>query len=610
VVVTQDADKYAPGDDMAPGVQLAPRERLDTVQRELRQYKGVSALVFDQTCAAELRRRRKRGLIADPARRVIINELVCEGCGDCSAASNCLSVEPVETEFGRKRRINQSSCNKDMSCVEGFCPSFVTVEGGQLRAPARSTLAPPATPLPAAAQADAAPDAATARSYAIIVAGIGGTGVVTIGQLLGMAAHLEGRAISVLDMAGLAQKGGAVHSHIQIAAGAGPLYATRVAMGEADLLLGCDMIVSTGTEVLGKFQRGRTRALLNTAESPTADFVRNRDWRFPAAGLQQQVRDAVGADADCALLDAQSIAGRVLGDALYANPLMLGAAWQKGWIPLRYDSLLRAIELNGVAVERNQRAFEWGRAAAHDPAGVLRLLDGAGAAAPGNGQPQDAPATLERLVATRADFLIGYQGPALAKRYRALVERVAGAERACAPASTALAEAVARNYFKLLAVKDEYEVARLHRDPQMRARIGASFTGRYRIHYHLAPPWLAPRDRTTGHARKLRLGAWMGGVFAVLARLKFLRASALDPFGHTPERRTERALLRQYEELIDEVLARLSASNLALAVRLADFPEEIRGFGHVKLASVERVRPQLEKLQAQWREQPPGAMPA
>jgi indolepyruvate ferredoxin oxidoreductase len=602
VVVTQDAGKYAAGDELAPGVVVEARERLDAVQRDLREYKGVSALVFDQTCAAELRRRRKRGSIPDPQRRVFINELVCEGCGDCNVASNCLSVEPVETEFGRKRRINQSSCNKDMSCVQGFCPSFLTIEGGQLRAPARSTLAPPAVPLPPAAATSLS--LVGERNYAIIVAGIGGTGVVTIGQLLGMAAHLEGRAISVLDMAGLAQKGGAVHSHIKIAVAAERLYATRVAMGEADLLLGCDMIVSAGNEVLGKFQRGRTRALLNTSEVPTADLMRDRDWRFPAASLLRQVREAVAGDDDCASLDAQSIAGRLLGDTLYANPLMLGAAWQKGWIPLGYESLMRAIELNGVAVDRNKRAFEWGRAAAHDLPGVLRLLEGADeptAATAPRAAAQAGAANLDQLVATRADFLVGYQGPSLAQRYRSLVERVAAAERACAPGSTALAETVARNYFRLLAVKDEYEVARLHRDPQIRARVAALFTGGYRIRYHLAPPLLAPRDPLTGHARKLRLGAWMGGVFAVLAPLKFLRGSVLDPFGHTQERRTERALRAQYEQLIEELLARLDAQNLSLATRLADFPAEIRGFGHVKLASVERVRPQLAQLQAQWR---------
>jgi indolepyruvate ferredoxin oxidoreductase len=598
-LVTQDPDKYAPGDDLAPGVTIAPREQLDAVQRELREFPGVSALIFDQTCAAELRRRRKRGLVPDPARRVFINELVCEGCGDCSRSSNCLSVEPVDTPFGRKRRINQSSCNKDMSCVEGFCPSFLTIEGGELRKPARVEQAPPAVPMPAGSSGAAR--SAPGASYAIVVAGIGGTGVVTIGQLLGMAAHLEGRGISVLDMAGLAQKGGAVHSHIRIAATPGELYATRVAMGEADLVLGCDLVVGTGSEVLGKIQRGRTRALMNTGEAPTAALMQDRDWRFPAAGMLGQVQAALGAADDLVCLDAQAIATRLMGDALYANPLMLGAAWQKGWIPLGHESLMRAIELNGVAVDRNRRAFEWGRAAAHDLDAVLRLLDGG--AAPEGAAVQGEP-TLEQLVATRAEFLVGYQGSGLAQRYRALVARVAAAEQAARAGSApgdALAQAVARNYFRLLAVKDEYEVARLHRDPQMRARIASLFSGNYRIRYHLAPPLLAPRDKTSGAPRKLRFGSWMGGVFAVLAPLKFLRGTPLDPFGHTRERRLERELRAQYEQLIDELLPRLHAGNLPLATRLAEFPAEIRGFGHVKLASIERTRPQLEQMLSQWR---------
>jgi indolepyruvate ferredoxin oxidoreductase len=594
VVLTQDADHYAPGDELAPGVQVAPRERLDQVQRTLREFPGVSALIFDQTCAAELRRRRKRGLVPDPARRAFINELVCEGCGDCSTASNCLSVEPVETEFGRKRRINQSSCNKDMSCVQGFCPSFLTIEGGTLRAPARSTVLPPAVPAPPVMAA------VGERNYAIVVAGIGGTGVVTIGQLLGMAAHLEGRGISVLDMAGLAQKGGAVHSHIQIATRPERLYATRVAMGEADLVLGCDLIVSTGTEVLGKVQRGRTRALVNTAEAPTAELMHDRDWRFPGAGTLQQLRQAVGAEEDCLALDAQALATRLLGDAIYANPLILGAAWQRGWIPLALDSLRRAIELNAVSVERNLRAFDWGRAAAHDLAAVQRLVEGGTAAAPAAAAAAAPVDPLAALVAQRAAYLVGYQGEALAQRYRDLVERVRQAEQACQPGSTALAQAVARNYFRLLAVKDEYEVARLHRDPQMRARIAAQFSGRYRIRYHLAPPLLAPRDRATGQPRKLRLGAWMGGVFAILAPLKILRGSWFDPFGHTEERRIERALQAEYETLVAQILAGLRAQRLPLALRLAELPDMIRGFGHVKLASVARARPLLDQLKAQW----------
>jgi len=591
VVVTQDRHKYARSDDFTPGVQIAPREQLDAVQRELREYNGVSALIFDQTCAAELRRRRKRGTVPDPARHAVINELVCEGCGDCSVASNCLSVEPVETEFGRKRRINQSSCNKDFSCLNGFCPSFVTIEGGRLRRPATSQTWPPQVPWPTSVELRAD------RPYGILVAGIGGTGVVTIGQLVGMAAHIEGRGISVLDVAGLAQKGGAVHSHIQIAALPEQLFATRIAMGDADLLLGCDLIVSSGAEVLAKFRRGRTRALLSSSQSPTAEFVRNREWQFPSAKIVGQIRAAVQKDTDVALIDAQLLATRLLGDSIYANPLLLGAAWQQGWLPLRHESLVRAIELNGAAVEANKRAFEWGRAAVHDLAAVQQA-----AAATSAHDPADQPTatSLEDIVAVRSKFLVSYQNKMLAQRYERLVEQVAQAERSVLRGSTELAEAVSRNYFKLLAIKDEYEVARLHRDPQFRARIAESYSGNYRVNYYLAPPLLARRDPLTGHPRKMRFGPWLGPVFAGLACLRFLRGTILDPFAHSPERRLERTLLRDYETMIEQILPRLDADKLALAVRMASFPEEIRGFGHVKLQSVERVRPQLEKWRAQW----------
>ena len=608
VVVTQDADRYGALDLLAPDVRIEPREKLEQVQQDLRAYPNVSALVFDQTCAAELRRRRKRKLVVDPPRRVMINELVCEGCGDCSTASNCLSVEPVETALGRKRRINQSSCNKDFSCLEGFCPSFVTIEGGAPRRPTASASPPPdVNPI-------AVPGLGTARNYAIIVAGIGGTGVVTIGQLLGMAAHLEGRGISVLDMAGLAQKGGAVHSHIQIATDPERHFATRIAMGEADLLLGCDLIVSSGAEVLGKFQQGRTRALLNTSEAPTADFVRDRNWRFPASSLAGQVRAAVGSDDDLSVLDAQALARDLLGDEIYSNPLILGAAWQKGWIPLRLESLLRAIELNGVAVAANQRAFQWGRAAAQDLHSVQAAARAAAQAGTGGEPTGDSAAAakpeheqdLEEILARRAEFLRGYEGPALAQRYLQRVQALRAAAGDALPAG--LPEAVARSYFRLLAVKDEYEVARLHRDPAFRARIRANTTGKFRVVYHLAPPLLARRDARTGAPRKRAFGPWMGGVFAVLAKLRFLRGTALDPFGHTAERRRERALLKEYEAVLDQLQSGITAGTGgsrnaerdALALRLASYPEEIRGYGHVRQQAVDRLRPQIAQWRAQW----------
>ena len=397
---------------LAPGVTVHHRDELERIQRELREYPGVSVLIYDQTCASEKRRRRKKNTpekiaFPDPARRVVINDLVCEGCGDCSVKSNCLSVEPLETEFGRKRQINQSSCNKDYSCLKGFCPSFVTVEGGRLRkgkASAAGTV--PDLPYPTVASLR------ERGSYGIVITGVGGTGVVTIGQLLGMAAHLEGKGVSVLDMAGLAQKGGAVFSHVQIAPRQQDLFATRIAMGDADVLLGCDLVVTSSNEALSKVHTNRTRALVNTSESPTADFVRNPNWQFGSPSLAQQVREAVG-DSECAFVDANALATALMGDAIYTNPFMLGYAWQKGWLPLAYETMVRAIEINGVAVDNNRKAFEWGRYAAHDLEAVRRT------AFPDNVvELKRFSSSLEELVARRVEFLTGYQNAKYAQRYR------------------------------------------------------------------------------------------------------------------------------------------------------------------------------------------------
>jgi indolepyruvate ferredoxin oxidoreductase len=604
VVVTDEPDKYDKGqqldhsasnahgavDDawqLAPGVSVRHRDELDRVQRELRETAGVSVLIYDQTCATEKRRRRKRNEFPDPPRRVVINELVCEGCGDCGTQSNCLSVEPVDTEFGRKRRINQSSCNKDFSCVKGFCPSFVTVEGGRLRkvaAPAGPTL--PGTPLPLP-QIDAALDA----SFNILVTGIGGTGVVTIGQWLGMAAHIEGRGVSVLDMTGIAQKGGAVTSHVQIARAPEDLNATRIAMASADLLLGCDLIVSASNDTLARLAAGRSRAIVNTAEAPTGESVRNPQWQFAGGPMQQHVREAIGTDAHCAFVDASRVTIALMGDAIYTNPFVLGMAWQKGWIPLRYESLKRAIELNGVAVDANLRAFEWGRAAAHDLPAVLRAAEQASAPI---AEPAQAT-TIEGIVARRVNYLTAYQNAAYAQRYAAFVEEVRKneAERL---GTTRLAETVARNYFKLLAYKDEYEVARLHSDPAFRARIVAQFEGDYRLNFYLAPPLWSRPDPVSGRIGKKRYGPWVLTAFALLARLKFLRGSALDAFGRTKERLAERALPGEYEVRIRELLPRLGPESRDTALQIASVPESIRGFGGVKEESLRVARAEWERL--------------
>jgi indolepyruvate ferredoxin oxidoreductase len=590
--------------ELAPGVPVYHRDELDRIQRELREYPGVSVLIYDQTCASEKRRRRKQNkpdkiVFPDPMRRTVINEAVCEGCGDCGEQSNCLSIEPLETEFGRKRRINQSSCNKDFSCLKGHCPSFVTLEGARPRKGKAAGGELPRLPEPEL------PALPTGRNWGTVITGVGGTGVVTIGQLLGMAAHLEGRGLSVLDMAGLAQKGGAVFSHVQIAPAPEDLYATRIAMGEADLILGCDLITTTSSESLSKIHAGRTRAVINTAESPTADFVKNPDWQFGAGAQIQQLREAVGSESDFALLDASGLATALMGDAIYTNPFVMGYAWQRGWIPLRHESLARAIELNGVAIEANQRAFEWGRATAHDADAVRR------AAFPGQTvvELKRPASTLAELVARRVEFLTAYQDAAYAQRYAKLVERVRQVESDRLQ-STRLAETVARYLFKLMAYKDEYEVARLHSDPAFHARLAEQFEGLdgkpFVLNYHMAPPLIAQRDPVTGHLRKRSFGPWMGTALRWIAKFKSLRGSALDPFGRTEERRTERALIGEYEALVDELLAKLGADNHALALEIAAVPEHIRGYGHVKHANLETARARWQGLLARWR----GAGPA
>ena len=587
VIVTDDPAKYA-GVALAPGVTVHHRDELDAIQRQFRALKGTTAILYDQTCATEKRRRRKRGLMADPAKRVVINEAVCEGCGDCSVQSNCLSVEPVETEFGRKRRINQNSCNKDFSCVKGFCPSFVTVEGGQLRKPQRQKkgdlAALPPLPEPALPVAESA--------WGIVVAGVGGTGVITIGQILGMAAHLEGKGVVTQDAAGLAQKGGATWSHIQIANRPEAIFTTKVDTAQADLVIACDPLVAAQRPTLATMQPGRTWVALNRHGAPTASLVRNPDWQFPEAGCDSALEQAVGAQG-LGAFDAEQAATELLGDSIYANPLLLGYAWQHGRIPLGRAAILRAMELNGVQVAANQAAFEWGRRCAHDPSGVRSLF-----AAQKVIQIVRRP-SLDETIARRAEFLSAYQDAAYAEQYRAFVARVREAE---APlSSTRLTEAVAQGLFKLMAYKDEYEVARLHADAAFAAKIGEMFDGEVKLVHHFAPPILGKTD-AQGRPVKQAFGPWMHKALPWLAKLKFLRGTAFDPFGRTEERRTERALIQQYRASVEALLARLSKERLDTAVEIARLPLEIRGFGHVKAANLEKVRAKWLALMGAWRD--------
>ncbi|OQR36634.1 indolepyruvate ferredoxin oxidoreductase [Pseudomonas sp. Bc-h] len=602
VVVTDEIERYEDITDLAADVPVYHRERMDEIQQQLREYPGVSALIYDQTCAAEKRRRRKRGKFADPARRVIINESVCEGCGDCSSQSNCMSVVPVETEFGRKREIDQSSCNKDFTCLSGFCPSFVTVEGAKPRKPkalASSAEEQWALPAPLTQPLD--------QPYSILVTGVGGTGVVTIGALLGMAAFIEGKGVLNLDMAGMAQKGGAVWSHIRIAERQEQLYAPRIAEGEADLLLGCDLVVSANAETLVKLRQGVTHALINSEQSVTSAFVRSfarqaesgdllshPDPVFRTSDMSRQISEAVGAQGTV-FIDASELATALLGDSIATNTFMLGFAYQKGWLPVGEPALMQAIELNGTAVEFNRMAFLWGRRAAVDMPRLVSRLEKLKV----QGTDREVVQTLEQRIERRVDYLTNYQNGAYASRYRKGVERFIQAETALTGKPGVLTEAVARDYFKVLAIKDEYEVARLYSNGDFLKKVQAGFEGDYSLRFHLAPPLL--HKVVDGLApKKSSYGPWMMTGFKVLAGLKFLRNTWLDPFARTHERKVELQWLADYESVLDELLDQLSNDNLELAVSLASLPDAVRGFGPVRERYLTHARQRLAVLLEQW----------
>nr|WP_306456499.1 indolepyruvate ferredoxin oxidoreductase family protein [Pseudomonas sp. LJDD11] len=602
VVVTDDTERYRDVQDLAPGVPVWRRDRMDELQKELREFSGVSSIIYDQTCAAEKRRRRKRGKFPDPARRVVINQAVCEGCGDCSSQSNCMSVTSVETEFGNKREIDQSSCNKDFTCLSGFCPSFVTVEGGALRKPkALGQGEAEQWPLPVPVTAP------LQQPYSILITGVGGTGVVTIGALLGMAAFIEGKGTLSLDMAGMAQKGGAVWSHLRIAARQQDLHAPRIAEGEASLLLGCDLVVSANHETLSKVRQGVTHALVNCEESLTGAFVRNfaaqaetgdlqryPDAQFRTPEMTAQIREAVG-DEQALFVQASQLATALMGDSIATNTFMLGFACQQGWLPVGIEALQQAIELNGTAVPFNLAAFTWGRRAAVDLPRVQALI-----------ADQRAPKlarTLDEQVARRVAFLTDYQDAALAARYKDRVDAFAAAETRLAGQPGALSEAVARYYFKVLAIKDEYEVARLFTQGDFLKQIESTFEGDYKLHFHLAAP-LLNKSAPGVQGKKTSYGPWMLKAFGWLARLRRVRNTWLDPFAHTHERKTELAWLRSYEAILDELLGGLRSDNLALASQLAALPDAVRGYGAVKERYLGHAQLKRERLLDQWRNGP------
>ena len=597
VVVSDEPWKYPKGTDWPAGLTIHHRDELQQVQRDLTKVAGVSVLIYDQTCAAEKRRRRKRGAFPDPDKRILINDLVCEGCGDCGIKSNCVSVQPLETEWGRKRAIDQSSCNKDYSCIKGFCPSFVTVHGAKLKKGEAVTapdhwaeLPQPTLPL-------------TNHPFGVIVTGIGGTGIVTIGAILGMAAHLEGKAVGIIDMAGLAQKGGAVYSHIRIANDPSDIHAVRVAAGGADLVLAGDIVVAGNRKVLNAVRHGGTQVIANTSEFLPGDFTRNADYSLPTERLRRALAAAAGEDR-VRFVNATRLATALLGNSIGANMFMLGYAYQLGALPLSADAIEKAIELNGEAVAMNIDAFRFGRRAGVDPQAVEALVKPAADETIDSRRLSNDP---DEVVARRVAFLTAYQSARYAARYRRLVERARATEAERAPGKTGFADAVARYLFKLMAYKDEYEVARLYTEGSFRKQVRAAFAGDdLRFEFHLAPPLLARPDPVTGEPKKISFGPWMMSVFAVLAKFKVLRGTPLDPFGYTAERRSERKLIRDYEDLLSELMQNLTPVNHHLAVGLAAIPEKIRGFGPVKQRHLAVAKAEEATLREQFRS---GAAP-
>ncbi|HLI98286.1 MAG TPA: indolepyruvate ferredoxin oxidoreductase family protein [Bradyrhizobium sp.] len=589
-LVSENPDSY-PASGIAPGTKTAHRDQLDAVMKTCRDIKGASAIVFVQTCAAEKRRRRKRGTLEDPARRVLINPAVCEGCGDCSVQSNCISVEPLETEFGRKRTINQSSCNKDYSCLKGFCPSFVTIDGGQLR---RRAPASPGDkglgdigPLP---EPTAKP--ALDRPYNIAVGGVGGTGVLTIGALLGMAAHIEGKASMILDMSGLAQKGGAVLTHVRLSEHTADVTCSRIVTGTADLVLAADEVVAAAKETMTLCETSRTMGVINSHVIPTADFILNRDFDFQTRKVNHVLETALRQGSF--FVDFTKPSETLLGDAIATNVMMMGYAYQKGLLPLSAEAIEQAIEVNGVAINMNTQAFRLGRLAASDPARISAMMQGEGEkAAPKTLQTM----SLDEIIAHRAAHLAEYQNQKLAARYRKLVAQVRDAARDRA-LDEALPRAVAINYAKLLAYKDEYEVARLYTDGQFEKQLRDQFDGDFKISFNLAPPLLGGAKDALGRPKKRAFGAWMFQVFKLLAKMRGLRGTVFDIFGLSPDRRLERDLIAGYEKDVAHILSVLSPLTLETSIEILSLPERIRGFGPVKEKAVSDAKARYAQLAA------------
>ncbi len=589
VVTTDDPDKYEDQPSFATGVTIHHRDELDAIQRDLRETPGVTVLINDQTCAAEKRRRRKRGTFPDPDKRYFINELVCEACGNCSEKSNCVSIQAKKTEYGNKRYIDQSTCNKDYSCVEGFCPSFVTVKGGKLRKAETAALGESlfeGLPTPPQPEYD--------HTYAILVNGIGGTGVVTIGAVLGMAAHLEDKSISIYDQTGVAQKGGAVQSHLRIGGSPEDITTINIGPGDADLILGCDLVVTAGQKSMQTIKPG-TKAVVNSDPVATAALQLMRDFEVPSSTMAQGIKNALGDDA--VMVDATKIAYALTGNSIAANMFLVGVAFQKGWLPVSEEAMMKAIEINGVSIPFNKNAFMLGRVAAHDMGRIEPLITSYLASS-----KPDIASTAEEALQRRVTYLTDYQDAAYASRYKELLDRVSRVEGEKTPGRSELSEAVMRNYFKLMAYKDEYEVARLYTDGRFHENLKSQFDGDYSIAFNLAPPIISRKDPVTGHLKKREFGPWIMKGFQMLAKMKGLRGGAFDIFGYTAERKMERQMIEDYRDMLTGLLKDLSPANYDIAVQLASLPADIRGFGHVKEAAVENARAQQARLLAEFKQ--------
>jgi indolepyruvate ferredoxin oxidoreductase len=584
VLVMDDVTKYQGKLNFPSQVQVRHRDDLDEVQCELREVKGVTCILYDQTCATELRRKRKRGLVTDPKHRAVINELVCESCGDCSVQSNCIAVEPKETDMGVKRQVNQDNCNKDLSCVKGFCPSFVSVIGGDLRRPKALT-----TDFIAQGEALPLPKTSSLNTpWSVLVTGIGGTGVVTVGALMAMAAYLEGKAVTTLDQTGLAQKGGAVYTHIRIANSNEQLHAVRISDSCANALIACDLVAASAISTcISKLNANKTIAVINTDVTPTSAFALGKDTTNETQAMIELIASK---SLTIRQTDAYCTIKKCLGNTVTANIFMLGYAYQMGCVPIGLEALYQAIELNGVAIEANKKAFNIGRIAADNQDNLEVLL----------GKEMEnklsVQGDLATLISNREAFLTDYQNAAYAKKYRELVEKVIDKERQVDKESNLLAMTVARYAFKLMAYKDEYEVARLYTNGDFKKNIRETFEGNYKLNYHLAPPLIARLNKHTGIPKKLTFGSWVYPVFKLLAQLKGLRGTRLDIFSYTEERAKERGLIKRYNNTVDHLLSELNEDNLAYACQIASLPDQIRGYGHVKENSIQTVSKQWDSM--------------